>query len=47
VRIAPGDDDAAIVYHGDTKMRIGLHLPVEGEVQWLAGAMRSAIRAMG
>lgn len=47
VRTASGEDDAAIVYHGDGKTRIGLHLPVDGEVKWLAGALREAVRAMG
>lgn len=46
VRTASGEDDAAIVYHGDGKTRIGLHLPADGEVKWLAGALREAVRAM-
>ena len=47
VRTASGEDDAAIVYHGEGKTRIGVHLPADGEVKWLAGALREAVRAMG
>lgn len=46
VRVAPGDDDAVLLYHGDAKARIGIHNPAKGEVAWIAATIREAVRAM-
>jgi hypothetical protein len=39
-------DDAVLVSAGARRARLGVHLPAEGELVWLAGAVRASIRAM-
>lgn len=46
VRMSKGDD-AILISAGKRRARIGLHLPADGELKWLAATIRASVRAMG